>query len=248
MPTIASYPIMPIVTHRDLSVLQISTKMRLIANGSQKQQPHCCCPSVPIKLTYANQGQSNIIIPAQPRLQPISTNHANLSTSGTIWPHLKSPYHISLHYSQSAPIMPTYANQVQSDLIYSHCTISAYTTANQRQPCQPMPIRYNLTSSFPLSLCHSQSAPTIPTYAHQRQSDHIYSHRTMSAYSTANQHQPRKPYHIRDNLTSSTVTVPCQPMPQSICTNHANLCQSGTIWHNLKSSFPFILDYSQSAY
>ena len=113
--------------------------------------------------------------------QPISTNHTNLCTSETIWPHLQSPYHVSLQ--------------------------------------------------------HSQSAPTMPTYAHRRQSDLIYSHRTMSAYSTANQHQPCKPYHIRDNLTSSTFTVPCQPRLQAISTNHANLSTSGTIWTHLQSPY-----------
>ena len=35
--------------------------------------------------------------------------------------------------------------------------------AHQYQTSSPMPIRDNLTSSFPLSLDYSQSAPTMPT-------------------------------------------------------------------------------------
>ena len=175
--------------------------------------------------------------------------------------------------------MTTSAHQVQSDLIYSNHTISAYTTANQHQPCQPMHIRDNLTSStvtvpyqpmsqpistnhanlwtsgtiwhhlissFPLSLECSQSEPTMSTYIHQRQSDLIYNHHTISAYATVDQYLSFQPMHKRDTLTSLNNIIPTQPRLQPISTNHANQRTSGNIRHHLISSFPLSLDYSRS--
>ena len=93
--------------------------------------------------------------------------------------------------------------------------------------CTFVSIRH-LKSSFPFSL----------QYSH---------HHSFSALTTANPQQPCQPMHIRDNLTSSTITIPYLPMPLSISTSHSNLCTKGTLWHHLITLFPLSLDYSQSA-
>ena len=101
-------------------------------------------------------------------------------------------------------------------------------------------------SSFLLSLDYSQSAATMPTYAHQRQSDLIYSHRTISAYVTANQHQSCQLMNIRDYLTSSNIIIPSQPRMQPIRTNHVNLYTSETIWPHLQSPYHICLYHCRS--
>ena len=58
----------------------------------------------------------------------------------------------------------------------------------------------------------------------------------MSTYTTANQHQPCQPKHIRDNLTSSNIIILSLPRLKPISTNHANLCPSETIRPHLQSS------------